>query len=355
MGICVDAKSDCIVVFGSQYASDEKAYLFRFATGQWEAHDLKPRPNGKKGKSYSTIPRLAYDSVNGICLGLIWDDATGKHETWSLDVAKLQWTKLDPKTEPEPSMSRSRNLDFSEEHNAFLLDLNPAALKGKSSQIWTYRYRKAAAEERLAAPAQIEAITDVQKVLVRWTEVAGAKEYNVYRAEAKEPWRLALKKIATVSGLALFDGDVVRGKNYFYTVRAVDVNGEGPDSARVRAEPRVLLKPVVSVVAADKIEVTWNAHPAKDIAGYNVYRGVVTVRTVKKGNGTAWKDNDTEYAVPTIFVVNNITGIKKLIKMLLTDTSFADHLDLSTPGRRVEGLQAWRCCVRLCGPSTSWA
>jgi hypothetical protein len=71
MGICVDTKNDCLVVFGSQYASDEKTYLYRLHTGKWEAHDLKPRPNAKKGTTYSTIPGLAYDSHNGICLALI--------------------------------------------------------------------------------------------------------------------------------------------------------------------------------------------------------------------------------------------------------------------------------------------
>ena len=92
---------------------------------------MQPRPNAKKGKTYSTIPRLCYDSLNEICLCLIWDDATGKHETWTFDVAKLQWTKMEPSLEPEPSMSRSRNMSFSPEHNVFILDLNPSALKGK--------------------------------------------------------------------------------------------------------------------------------------------------------------------------------------------------------------------------------
>ncbi len=333
MGVCVDTKNDCLVVFGSQYASDEKTHLYRFNTGKWETHDINPRPSGKRGKTYSTIPRLAYDSLNEICVGLIWDDATGKHETWTLDVAQLKWTKMDAQAEPEPSMSRSRNMDFSPEHNAFLLDLNPSATKGKGSQIWTYRFKQAPPDKRLAAPAQVEAITDAQKIFVRWSEVAGAKEYHVYRADAGEPWKLAFKKIATVRELEMSDGDVVRGQNYFYTVRAVDAGGsESADSLRVRAEPRVLLKPVVSVLAADKVEVAWHKHPAKDIAGYNVYRGVVTVRTVKKGNGTAWKDNDPEYAEPTVVEVSDITGIKKLNETLLTDTSFADLVDLKTPG-----------------------
>lgn len=122
MGIVCDPKHECLVVFGSQYASDEKTYVFRFRTGTWEAHDLRPRPPAAKGKTYSTIPRMAYDSLNDVCLCLVWDDATGNHETWTFDVSRLSWTKMNSLVEPEPSMSRSRNLAFSAEHNFFILD-----------------------------------------------------------------------------------------------------------------------------------------------------------------------------------------------------------------------------------------
>jgi hypothetical protein len=59
-------------MFGSQYASDEKTWIYRYADGKWEGHDLDPHPIGKKLGTYSTIPRMAYDSVNGVCLCLTW-------------------------------------------------------------------------------------------------------------------------------------------------------------------------------------------------------------------------------------------------------------------------------------------
>ena len=73
---------------------------------------------------------------------------------------------------------------------------------------------------------------------------------------------------------------------------------EGADSCRVRTMPRVPAQPVVSVFAADQIEVSWPKHPATDVAGYNVYRGLVSVRTVSKGEPKAWRDNDPEYPAP---------------------------------------------------------
>jgi fibronectin type 3 domain-containing protein len=333
MGITCDPKNECLVVFGSQYASDEKTYLYRYRTGKWEAHDLDPHPPGKKGKTYSTIPKMAYDSLNEVCLCLVWDDATGNHETWTFDVAKLRWTKMEPATEPERSMSRSRNLSFSAEHNVFILDTNPAAQKGTSAQIWTYRYKTAPADKRPAAPENVEVVTESNKAVLTWSAVAGVKEYRVHRADAAEPWKLTFARVGAVPGVSFEDRDVAAGKTYFYTVRAVAADGtEGPDSRRARTQSRVLVKPVVSVLAADKVEVSWNKHPAKDVAGYNVYCGLVSVRTVKKGTPAPWKDNDPEYAEPTPVEVSDITGIKKLNEKPLTETSLIDKADLASPG-----------------------
>jgi hypothetical protein len=51
MAICYDTTNDCLVVFGSQYADDEQTWIYRYRTNRWEAHDLKPRPPGKKRKT----------------------------------------------------------------------------------------------------------------------------------------------------------------------------------------------------------------------------------------------------------------------------------------------------------------
>jgi hypothetical protein len=86
----------------------------------------------------------------------------------------------------------------------------------------------------------------------------------------------------------------------------------------------VLLKPVVSVLAADKVEVVWNAHPAHDVVGYNIYRGLALMRTVKKGIPAAWKDNDPEYPKPMPVEVRDLPGLEKLNDKPVTETTFTD-------------------------------
>ena len=332
MGLCVDTVNNCLVVFGSQYASDEKTYLYRFATGTWESHDLQPRPNAKKGKTYSTIPRMAFDPLNELCLCLIWDDATGTHETWTLDVAALKWQKMSPAQEPEKSMSRSRNLSFSPHHNAFILDLNPSALKGKGVQVWTYRIGQGKSKPLTIPPAQVHAVTGKDRVHLTWSQVPEATGYAVSRADAAEPWTLKWERIGVVRQASFEDLKVTPGKNYFYTVRSLVGEVESAMSMRARAQPRVMPAPVVSVLSADKVEIAWSKHGADDVVGYNVYRGVVSVRTTKKGEPKPWRDNDPEYAEPMMVEVNDITGIQKLNEQPLSATSLVDAADLTKPG-----------------------
>jgi hypothetical protein len=342
MGITCDPKNDCLVIFGSQYASDAATWLYRFRTGKWESHMLDPHPPAARQKTYSTIPKMAYDSINGVCLCVTWDDATNRHETWALDVGKLQWSKMNPPAEPSPSMSRSRNLSFSARHNLFLLELGPKATNGKGAEIWTYRYKKGTPSKLPAAPANLQAAVEAGKVVLTWKPGGpDTREYRVYRAPAAEPWKLDFVPLGKTEKARYEDNDLRKGEEYFYQMRGVSAAGmEGPASFRARTRPQVLIKPVVSVTAANRVEVRWNAHPAGDVVGYNLYRGLVSVRTVKKGEPKPWRDNDPEYAEPVPVEVRNITDIRKLNEEPIAGTAFVDDgIDLRKAGPESAGYR----------------
>ncbi len=326
-GVAYDAANDCLVMFGSQYDSDEKTWLYRYPAKKWEAHDLTPRPPGKKAGTYATIPKMAFDPLNRVCVCVVWDTNTNEHQTWAFDAAKLQWTRTNPVAEPEPSMSRSRNLGYSAEWNVFFLETSSKEGKGSAPQVWTYRYKKAPEDNRPSPPADLRVVTGEGKAALTWAASTSpeVKEYHVYRAVAERPWETKFARVGTTRNTTWEDEGLTAGAVYFYTVRAVAADGtEGRDSFRARTQPRVLLKPVVSVLAADKVEVSWDAHPAADVVGYNVYRGEAAVRAVKKGTPSAWKDNDPEYPEPMPAEVRDIPELKKLNDSPLTTTSFAD-------------------------------
>ena len=318
MGLAYDPGNGCLVMFGSQYLSDEKTWLYRFKTNAWESHDLTPRPPGKKTGTYSTIPKMAYDSANRAVLCVAWLGEKGGHETWTFDAAKLRWTKMEPKAEAAPSKSRARNLAYSRDLNAFILETT--AVSG-GPEVWTYRYRNAPAP--VAALSGLEVVTEKEKAVLAWK---GGAEAEVFRAEPADPWALDFKKVGTAKGGRYEDSGLAGGKAYVYQVRG------GGAVLRGRAQPRVPEPPTVSVVAADRVEVRWSAHPAKDVAGYNVYRGLAAVKTVAKGQPAPWKDNDPEYAEPQVVRVADVTKLEKLKPAPLAGTSFEDRVDLSKKG-----------------------
>ena len=333
MGICYDAKNDCLVVFGSQYADDEQTWIYRYGTNRWEAFDLSPRPPGKKRKTYSTIPKMAFDSANNVCLCLVWfDDEGGRLETWVLDVARRAWTKMNPATEPGPTGSRARNLGYDRALNLFILEcVNPQG----DAQIWTYRYRKVPPEDLPVAATNLRLMTDAGKARLFWEpgQFSGIKEYRVYRAEPEAPWKTQFIKLATTRKATYEDRGFAAGKVYYYQVRAVGTDDrEGRPSNQARTQPRVLGTPVVSVLAANKIEVTWPASPQPDVVGYNVYRGRATVGTSTTLKGS-WGYNDPEYSEPVVDRVRDVTGIEKLNSQPLATTRFLDQqVDLSRKG-----------------------
>jgi hypothetical protein len=362
MGLAYDSANDRLVMFGSQYLSDERTWFYDFRANAWEARELNPHPPAKKLGTYSTIPRMAYDSINGVVLCLVWLGESGGHETWALDTEKLQWTKLSPAAEPSHSKSRSRNLTFVPEHNMFILELSTT---NNRPELWTYRYKKAGAIKWPAAPTNLEVATDSDstrssrreevpsvsraesqslltsaatnssKATLTWTANAppDAKDYHVYRAEPALPWLAEFKRIGATAATMFEDKEIIAGKSYSYFVKAIARDGtESAPSFRARTELPVLLKPVVSVLATNRIEIEWKAHPAKDIAGYNLYRGIASLKIVKKGEPAAWKDNDPEYAEPMPVKVTDIANIQKLNRALLRATSYADSIDLTRKG-----------------------
>ncbi|MEX1094585.1 MAG: fibronectin type III domain-containing protein [Planctomycetales bacterium] len=332
-GVCYDEAHDCLVMFGSQYGSDERTWIYRYDAGRWEGHDLEPRPPGAKARTYSTIPRLAYDPLNKVCLCLVrLDGAGGRLDTWALDAGKLEWRKMEPQREPDPSMSRARNLSFISEYNLFILE-NQASEGRRSNQLWTYRYAVPAEDPRPRPPVDLSVVTADDRATLSWKPAEGPRpaKYRVYRAQAEHAWLTKFEPLAETDAPTHVDAGLERGKTYFYQVAAIDAEGRESDRGRqARTQPRVVETPVVRVLAADRIEVAWPKSAAPDIAGYDVYRGDVRVSTVTKGPGGAWRDNDPEYPEPLVNGVRDIRNIRKLNDQPLAESRYVDtQVDLA--------------------------
>lgn len=103
--------------------------------------------------------------------------------------------------------------------------------------------------------------------------------YHVYRSETGEEGSFSLRGLAPV---ARYDDTEFRfGARYFYRIRTVAQFGadtvESDSSAPVEVAARDLFPPpaptqLIAVAGVERVDLTWDASPAGDLAGYNVYR-----------------------------------------------------------------------------------
>ncbi len=140
----------------------------------------------------------------------------------------------------------------------------------------------------LEAPATINAaqLSASQNVKVTFSEVNGAKGYEVYRSLKEDG---AYKKIASVKALKYTDKKVRKGKVYYYKVKATaeEAKYNSPLSTSF-AKVKVLARPSVkaSAVRNEKISVRWNKVSLAQ--GYVVYtsakktKGYKAVKTINK-------------------------------------------------------------------------
>lgn len=329
-GLAYDHARQRLVLFGGQYVVDDRTWLYDFRTESWQPLRLEPHPPAHKvTKDYCTIPRMAYDSRHQVILLLAWLAQDG-HQTWILDLGKHQWIKMDPMNEPAESKSRSRNLDYDEERNVFILETSSA--RTNQPEIWTYRYAATDEGKRLAAPSRVQAIADEHKgIELRWPAVPAAREYRVYRAVADKPWQAEFALVGRTATPAWRDPAPSTHRTTWYRVTAVDAEGrESRPSLRARSDPPA---PRLLSAAADAsgVSLRWPAAEQSDIIGWHVYRGRVVPRTVRKGEPGAWRDNDPPYEQPRIVEVRDIVDWQRLTGTPTSTTAWKDRIDLRRP------------------------
>ena len=171
-------------------------------------------------------------------------------------------------------------------------------------------------------------------VTVKWSKVAGAKNYVVYRAELVNGKWSSWKNMGTKANnvLSWTDASALSGKTYRYTVRAV--NGSSKSSYTASNTTLFLAEPTTKIQNAAKgIKVSWTA--ADGAQGYTVYRSEYNAKT-KKWSGwvnrgtakgkTSWTDTKVKSGTYYKYTVRAISGSYKS-----TYTASAKLLYLAQP------------------------
>lgn len=118
--------------------------------------------------------------------------------------------------------------------------------------------------------------------------------YQVYRSETGEEGSYAL--IGTAPTARYEDTQFRFGAHYYYRVRTLAQFGgdsvESDNSATVEVAPRDLFPPpvpahLIAVAGPERIDLTWDASPAADLAGYYLYRSQESGRGYVRLNAQA--------------------------------------------------------------------
>jgi hypothetical protein len=277
-GFTYDAVNRVFVLFGSQFASDDRTWLYDLRKNAWRVLPVTGHPPAEK-----TSPVLAADSRNGIVLASVQTATESRTlETWLLDVAKASWTRLKLDPQPGDSGNRNRVLVYLPDRNLFVLENRTRGDDGKApaeQQIWTFRYAEAPPPPQAV---RLRVVTEKSGARLTWDVPPGGPGtgWNVYRGEGARPWEVALDRIGTAAGAAgtYKDDGLKPAVVYFYQVRRTDAQGrEGAMTYLARTQPPVVTGLVVSVAGARRAELAWEKSAAEDVVGYHVERAEVSV------------------------------------------------------------------------------
>lgn len=287
--LAYDAEHKLHILFGTQFANDQHTWAYDLRKNAWR--DLKPKTMPPTDKNDAV---LAYDVHNKVivCNVNVFDKAVdkenvaGHYETWTFDVGKNEWKKMNPPQEPQGWGSRRRIMAYIPDQNVTLMEsyVNPTSrVPGvdREQQIWTYRY----ADTKELGPAfnaNLKVTTLERGAVLMWQGFPGAAGYIVFRGEGSVPWQVDFREVARVppsdarSGRTVYSDDNLKpGLCYHYFVQAVGKEKPGPVSVKARTQPVITEVVIASVLSPREVSLTWPETPAKDVVGYHVERAVV--------------------------------------------------------------------------------
>lgn len=346
-----DSKHRLHILFGAQFSDDPHTWAYDLSSNTWK--DMQPPSQPPTNRN---DPVLAFDEANGVTVALVravdkqnerGHPVEGHLETWTYDAGKNQWQQRNPPVEPDGFASRRRVMVYLPDQDVCLLEnyCRPQDSKSgeREQQIWTYRVGVPDADPRPHPPQAVQLIAERDAVTLEWKSAGKnrAREYAVFRGSGRHLWKVSYREIARVGGdqHSYRDAQVQADEPYCYFVQAIDREGRKSEPSRkVRVQPRHVEDVVVSVRAADQVELRW---PASDgAAGYVVERAVVEV--FSEAQVKRLKTDTPPLAKPSVGTLKRIGSFQRLTAEPIQAASFVDEkIDLTQPAE-IAGEPIWQ-------------
>lgn len=338
-----DAQHKLHVMFGSQFDNDTHTWAYDLNANAWR--DLKPAESPPTDKNDAV---LTYDSAAGLVVAIVKissgkdEDSKQRLETWTYSVADNAWRKMDPPSEPDPTGNRARQLLFAPQLGVTLLENRPGNVNGggPQQQIWAYRLESPSVKTvPLAAPRQlaVEVKQSIARLTWRPPEKGEVASYVIYRGQGEQPQSAQPGEVkytehAKVAGNTTIyeDIDLESGVIYCYYLTAIDREGrEGAASLRVRTQPRAIDQLVVTVIDAQRVELSWQP-PLDSVVSYEVERAPVEV--ISDDQLARLKAQTPPLESPSVAGIRRVGEFKRLTGNAIAATTFIDTtVDLNRP------------------------
>lgn len=160
----------------------------------------------------------------------------------------------------------------------------------------------------LDPPSSVSATQGIytHQVVISWDAVPGASWYNIYRSTSNNPNLTTKINSVSLDGPPYEDVPSVAGRNYYYFVSALNVDGEGPRSDTNTYGYRKMSQPLnLSVTDGSgstyAVHITWIG--AANAVRYRVYKDGVGQDTA---NNFAYTDLDAMDSLPHSYQVSAI-------------------------------------------------
>ncbi len=248
---------------------------------------------------------MAYDAARKVHV-LFGSQFTDDPHTWTYDVARNEWRDQKPETMP-PTDKNDAVLTYDPIHQVVLaiIKISKGEDENARHEVQTWAYDAGAN---------------------RWTRMHPDREPD---AAGNRTRNLVF---APELNLAILENCTSRPREQqVWTYRYADAQGDhAPPPPQPRTTPPLVEDAVVSVLAADRVELTWKAPAGAPVAGYHVERAVVEVWSDDQLRRL--KEDTPPLAQPAVGAIRRIGPFEPLTEAPIARTSFVDDtVDLRKP------------------------
>lgn len=302
-----DSEERVVLVFGGE-GSNEGTLIYDPARNEWRWPKPAVEPAGRSGGN------LAYDAAHKLHV-LFGSQFDNDQHTWTYDVRKNEWRDMQPSVQP-PTNQNDAVLTYDPGHQRVLAIIKVTTGEDESAkhelQTWGYDTGKNT-WQRLNPVSEPEA--------------SGNRCRNLFFAPGLN---LAILENCTSKPREQqiwtyrFEGP---------TSQSVFPPAEGQNPAT--GVPPLVEDGFVSVISPQRVEVSWTAPAATQVAGYHVERALVEVWTDDQLKRL--KRQTPPQAEPAVGAIRRIGPFRRLTRQPIAATRFVDtELNLSEP-QLIEG------------------